>query len=400
MKSFKLKSIFWGALTLAATFSSDIKAQESQADSQTERVMFMVSVAKGDVVNDSEASLLKSKIERAIIRSGAMASGVGTPFVVTAELTEVSQKTSEGLVRDVSSYSGELILKAVNAYNGAIYFTSTQPLSTANAGKADAVTELIKSIKPTDATFVRFVRSARKAIDDYFTTNCTQALNEAVAMAVGGDFDMAYLMAKAIPSSAPCYFDAVELVDKFRPRPAAPAASSPTPAEEPSPTAEPVPEPVAEPVSEPTPEPAPEAEPAPEPIPAIKPQPVEPAPTPVVEAPKSNGPLINVSNPKVSVKGISAEYDTSARRITFTLNVVAAEDLGEQSIRLQEVINADGESIERLGAEKYYTTFPAGINRKMVFYADGVNASPGELPFVKFSIGSKCVIEVRNLPMK
>lgn len=87
-------------------------------------------------------------------------------LVPTLELTEAA--VSEGLVREVARVQGNLTLTA-RTTEGVDFYAITVPLSgSAVGGREAAMNQMALSLKPTDAVFVRFIRTARKKIGEYY----------------------------------------------------------------------------------------------------------------------------------------------------------------------------------------------------------------------------------------
>lgn len=132
---------------------------------QTEEdVMFGVLMPQSRL-NADNAALLESKMEQIIGRCNAGASATDGFFVVVPTVNAGELVKTEGLMQNVASQSGELVLAAKNRFDGSVYYTTTVPLKAAAKGDhIDADKLLISSIKPSDAVYVRFVRNARANI--------------------------------------------------------------------------------------------------------------------------------------------------------------------------------------------------------------------------------------------
>lgn len=127
----------------------------------------------GAVVTDSRlsadnAALLQSKMEQILGRCNAGASGSDGFFVVVPTINQGETGRTEGLVKNVATLSGELVLTAKNRYDGSVYYSATVPLKAVAKGDAtDGDNMLIRSIKVTNPVYVRFVRNARANAYNY-----------------------------------------------------------------------------------------------------------------------------------------------------------------------------------------------------------------------------------------
>lgn len=146
----------------------DATQQKIRIPESPEEIMFGVRLPADAGGSDDSKSLIENKIVQILGRCGAGAAGNLDVFVVEPVITELDRASSEGLVRNVSSISGELTLTARHRYSDAVFYSSTVPLNAVTKSTdADALSLLAKAIKPTDATYVRFVRNARKHAFDY-----------------------------------------------------------------------------------------------------------------------------------------------------------------------------------------------------------------------------------------
>lgn len=374
------------ALSLCMTLlPANSFAQEETVEPEQGVVMFELITSKGDLSVEN-AKLLHSKAERLLSRNQALADGSGSPFVIIAEVIPGESLNSEGLVRNVGSVNGELVLKAMNRFSNALYYSATTPLTAAGTGNEEALQKaLINSIKVNDAAYVRFVRNARKAIADYFTTNCRQALDEALALALADDFDRALAIARSIPPSAPCFDEALEMITKFKPQPVPVPETQPVPAPAPAPT----------------PGPAVTPAPKPEPAPVPKPEP-EVAPAPKPSSQETRNPEIYVSDQACTIKSVEATYVPANHSVN--ISVIAVFNPGSEydvNVRLSEAIDTEGASHKDyiMVDNQNYRRFPTGVPVKMTFGATGFPSNPGEFLFVKIKLGGVNV-EIRNLKIK
>lgn len=150
------------------TIGVAINATPVKVPQSENEIMFGVRVPEKSDLSYEVMEILENKTTQILGRCGAGASGKQDPFVVEPVLSMNDAKSSEGLVRNVTSISGELSLSARHRYTDAVFYTTTVPLTAvAKGNNTDQMQLLAKSIKPSDAVFVRFVRNARKKVFDY-----------------------------------------------------------------------------------------------------------------------------------------------------------------------------------------------------------------------------------------
>ncbi len=364
-------------------------AQDAEPQRNPGEAMFAVKVAKSPSLSEENGKLLLSKIERAMSRCQAAAGVSGNgPFIVRAELNDITSASSEGLVKKVSSIKGELALTACNSFNNAVYYSATIPLSAAGTGSDEQMTQkLISAIKVNDAQFVRFVRNARSAIADYFNAHCDEMVDQARAFASAGGKREALEICLAVPSSAPCFGSALEMIEQL--------GGSQQPEEKM------VAVPVEEPVTVPEPAAVPEPAPVETPAPAAVPAPVaQPAATP---APASYPqPDMYVSDPKWKVEFLGAEYTPVNRNIIISLKVTNNQGFNTSDLytSLKQAIDTNGGSYSSFETEpKTYISYPDHAPLKVSLIIRNVAQNPGNMAFLKIQIGNTDV-ELRNVMIK
>lgn len=182
-------------------------------------VMFQVVPVEveGDVTVEA-AKVIFRKCEQIMTRNSAAAAGAADVFGVRAKLTLTGEAKTSGMVRDITSASGELSLIAFNKVDNAKYYSVTVPLNAAikGGGEGAAVLALANSIKPTDAVFTRFVRVAREKVEEYYSEHCEEVIERAKALGLSGQYATAMVYLTGMPSFAPCHEDALELIAGLR----------------------------------------------------------------------------------------------------------------------------------------------------------------------------------------
>ncbi len=150
---------------LTAVVSFETAAQESA-------VNFVAGTPKSSRLTTEQKEALKQKVEKIIARNNAGAVTLTDAFVIEPELSLGQAKKTDGLLREVSLSTGEFSLVVHNKYDGSVYNSVTVEVKASAVGnEADAIDQLIKSIKVTDPVYVRFIRNARKRIAEYYETN-------------------------------------------------------------------------------------------------------------------------------------------------------------------------------------------------------------------------------------
>lgn len=169
-----------------------------------------------DEVSEETAKVIFRKTEQILTRNSAAAAGEADVFAVESKLTVNGESKSSGLVRDITSISGELTLIALNKVDNTRFYSVTVPLKTAVTGSKDPVLSLAGSIKPTDAVYTRFVRISREKIAGYYSEHCNDILTRARNMSLAGKTRDALSYLSGMPPTAPCHDECLELMQNLR----------------------------------------------------------------------------------------------------------------------------------------------------------------------------------------
>lgn len=350
-----MKKILSAIAMLVALNSPAVAQNDSVQKVLTEEdVMFGITVNPTGL-SEANAGLLTMKMEQILGRCNAAAAGNDSFFIVEPKMSMGETLQSEGLVQNVASMTGELVLSAKNRYNDAIYHTATIPLKAVAKGDSnDECNMLVKSIKPSDAAYVRFVRNARKNIVKYVADHPEEFVRPA----------------------------------KEEPQPVQPEPTVPEIDNQPEPAPAPIPVAKPEPAPVPAPAPAPAPAPVPAPVPESKPQAAE-------------QPQITISEPgwNIAVKG--CEFDATSRLITLTLSITNTLDSNRfwEYTAINNVIKPDGTSFRQFGYDQSHRDYPRDIPVTVRLYIKDVYSNPGKLSYVDIRM-DRAQVEIRNLPVK
>lgn len=367
--------------------------------SAQEEIHFVAGMPAQNGMPADAVNALKLKVEQIIARNNAGATSVHNAFVIQPELVLGETKKTEGLLRDVTLVTGEFSLTARNKYDGSVYGTVVIDVQGDATGSKDAaIGSLISSIKVTDPAFVRFIRTTRKRIAEFYARNCPAILQKARGMiAAGAPAEAADYLA-ALPATAPCYEEATVLLAEIggvlsqgNPLPADPAYGEPG-ITAPAPEIEPMTD--AEPVTAPDPLAAPD--------PAALPESAAPASHSLADC------KISISCSDLTCELVSCEGNETAQSIRlyarFTNNGVANNSA---TIRMTSAIDPAGATFTRFSLVEtngctswtYGNKMPKGVRIGKVFEIGGVHTPSDVLAYVEISIDN-CKVILRNLPVE
>lgn len=352
-----------------------------------ENIHFVAGTPTQKGLSQKNKDALKLKVKQIIARNNAGAASLYNAFVIQPELVLGATKKTEGLLRDVTLVTGEFSLTARNKYDDSVYGTAVIEVQGDAAGnQEEAIASLISGIKVTDPAFVRFIRTTRKRIAEFYDQNCPAIVKKARVLIDAGMIEEAADYLSVVPETVPCYSEVLDMLQEIGKQlpPATPDA----------------PEPVSEePVSQ---EPAPEVQPAvPEPVVAPEPVAAQPEPAPLPEC------KISVSCSDLSFELVSCEGNETAESIRiygrFTNTGVTNNSA---TIRMTSAIDPDGATftnfsqIETNGCTSwtYGNKMPKGVRIGKVFEIKGVNTPCATLSYVEISVDN-CKVIIHNLPV-
>lgn len=353
------------------------------ASAQNE-IKFSVRSVSADEIGADAAASVDSRIRQALNRTEAVSDNIYNVFVVTPSIEMAETVETEGLMQEVGRVAANLTLTVSNSVDSVTYYSATFPLKgSAVGGKAEALKALGRSLKPTDPMYVRFVRTARQKIGDYYASNCVLILQRAQLLL---DTDraveaMSYL--SAVPVEVDCFESASAMIRDIHA-----AISEP---EEELPLQE-VDVAVEEPME------VPQEEPAAIPV-------AEPAIAPAADAlPEHAVPQcdIVISEGFLSFRIISCTGSAINRRITILAEIINNnEGYNTPFCRFDESFSSGGDELKNrqikdTGYDSGYIKFPVGIAVKKEFYINGVGSDITDLSHLHFKIGD-VKITVRNL---
>lgn len=343
--------------------------------SAQENIHFVAGTPAQQGMSAKNQNALKLKVEQIIARNNAGAASVYNAFVIQPELVPGETKKTEGLLRDVTLVTGEFSLTARNKYDDSLYGTVVIEVQGDAAGSTDdAIASLISGIKVTDPAFVRFIRTTRKRIAEFYQQNCPDIMKKAQALAAAGSAEEAADYLAAVPATAPCYDDVITLLEKIGKDIQSKAPAAPQPEAE---------EPIA-------------AEPAPEPAASMP------------ESPSLPECKISVSCNDLSFELVSCQGNETGGTIRlyarFTNTGVTNNSA---AIRMTSAIDPDGATftnfaqIEANGCTPwaYGNKMPKGVRVGKVFEIRGVHSPCAVLSYVEISVDN-CKVIIHNLPVE
>ena len=133
-------------------------------------VDFAVLIPETSVLTQMQQDELVKKIETILARTNSSGDVEQTPFVIVPDVSVTSTKTTESGLTPMTLIEGELLLLAKNRQDGVIYnqLSVTLRETVQETAAGDPVMTLIRSIKPRESRYVRFIRVSRERIAERY----------------------------------------------------------------------------------------------------------------------------------------------------------------------------------------------------------------------------------------
>lgn len=199
------------AFVMAMTLPIAAKADDTALKFNVEQV----------AVTDMPADVAKAIYDKLIVALNRVEAVDESPYnvnIIRSTLDFTENVETEGLMREVARVTADLTLTAVNGVDGTVYNSVVIPLSgTAAGGKDAAMRKLANSLKPTDAVYVRFVRTTRKRIMEHYTNNCGNIIAQAQQLMTTGRYAEAASYLQGVQPSVPCFDQAEGLLNEVMP---------------------------------------------------------------------------------------------------------------------------------------------------------------------------------------
>lgn len=367
------------------TFIAACAIASVSASAQTD-VRFVIAPVENPEIAQSECEVIDTRLREAFNRSQAVSGNPSSVFTIIPTVTLEEAAESEGLVREVARIKASLTLTAVNTVDATEYHSVTVPLkANATGGKEAAMKSLARSIRPTDPVYVRFIRTARERIADYYAANCATLLKKAQVLTDSGQYGEAMSILSAVPENLSCYDQAADMIVQI-----APYIRSEVPDTV-------VIERVVEvPVEKIVEVPA-------EPEPVVEPEPVE---TPVKpEKPSVPECKITVDSDMITVKILSCTGNPGTGRITIKTEIVNLDHRKDNYYAtFRKAFSSDGVKLDELMQQgtKYstgYLSLPDRIPVKFELQIGNTTEAIDMLSFLEFSLDN-IKVTVRDLQVK
>lgn len=153
--------------------------------------------------------LLKSRMESVTSNNGISTIQNGS-FAMIPSINVLSYELVEGGLRNIHQVELEITFCIKQQSTDIGFGTKTVTLKGHGFTYNGAIKEAISKITPYDKRFSDWFDTCKKKINDYYTSNCSQIITTAKAMAARGEYDKALAYLCSYPSSLDGYEEIVQ----------------------------------------------------------------------------------------------------------------------------------------------------------------------------------------------
>ncbi len=152
-----------------------------------------------------QKSALKSKIDQMITRNKVPTTTLYNAFIITPQISIISQESLTSGVRPVNTVIAELMLVASNSIDNSVYGSIAVEIKASANSEKQVLSAVINSIRPADVRFTKFIRAAVTQISDYYTMNMPTVIKKVEIMIAASQYQEAIVFLESIPTCVPAY---------------------------------------------------------------------------------------------------------------------------------------------------------------------------------------------------
>lgn len=195
----KIKQIICVVTILLSGMFSLVSAQEGCVG------FVPVMQQQSDALSEKTIKSLQLKTQQIITRNNAGTTALCSAFVMYPKLNILSCERLETGMKAVIQLKGEYSLFVQNIMDNSYYGSITIDVTGSGFSEQEAYNSLVQSIKSTDPHIARFVASAKKKIEDYYTANGSLVIKNAATLAAQSNYEHALALLNSVPVCVSCY---------------------------------------------------------------------------------------------------------------------------------------------------------------------------------------------------
>jgi hypothetical protein len=167
-----------------------------------------------DLLNENSINILKSRTISFLAANGISGDGGHSDIVVYPVVILISENEIEA-TKNLKLYTLEIHLVMKEVMNNQIYGTTSVMVKGDGYDKLKATQNAMVKLNFNTTIGEKFISESKSKIIKYYQENCQRFLNEAETLSKSGGYKQAISICYAIPKSADCYQEALDLSLKY-----------------------------------------------------------------------------------------------------------------------------------------------------------------------------------------
>ncbi len=181
-------------------------------NAQSNCVAFKAKAPISDELTEADKEALKLKVQQILTRNNVSTTTLYDAFEVVPTLITEPAVQLVGGIKEVAVIEGELTLEAINSIDGSVYNSVTIEVEGNGSSRDRAISSLIKSIRPNNPLFVKFVKTSVERITDYYTDNIQVIITKIETLLAEGKKEEALKFARTVPECVPAYSQVADMI--------------------------------------------------------------------------------------------------------------------------------------------------------------------------------------------
>lgn len=198
-----MKLMRWLFIFLTATGVGRVAAQ--QADAEYGKLALTPHINNSEKYSAECSSALLRKLEQSITKTGSVAVGSATGYVLSAELSVGSKDVVPGPPQ-MLALNLELTLRVGDISSGLAFSMTSLSIRGVGTNENKAILEALKTFNPGNANVQECLSKGKAAIVEHYRTHCSTLIEASMALAQSGKYEEALYRLSTIPdASESCY---------------------------------------------------------------------------------------------------------------------------------------------------------------------------------------------------
>jgi hypothetical protein len=178
-------------------------------------VISIVSPQQIDNLDASQTTQLGKILLDIAVKSGLANINKTSGVIMYPVFTLISEDKAEGGMRNLAVIGADISFVIKHIESEIVFATYNLQVRGSGTTRQQAINAALSNISVKGADFDRFIISARRKIQEYYTANCSTIQMTAQSYAQQQDYEVAIALLASIPDATPCYAQALKTLETF-----------------------------------------------------------------------------------------------------------------------------------------------------------------------------------------